>query len=1117
MSATKKQHDTGELRLELFGGPLLKRDGEVVRLSPHQAGLLAIVFSEGRTLIPRSLVQRNLWDIENGKAVRHRLSQLVYQTNRKCGCKVTRLDGEYVRVHREALRCDLDDWADMIRAKKFREACALVELGFLSACPEVSKSTFSDWLENQSIAKRGRLRSKALNGLDEARSACNRELVMEASEVLLRIDPNEEVAVCRMLRMGVMYGRVNEAVALYQSFAVSKDPSGQWTPREETQELLKAVRSMVGGQNEESRAPNDLTASVPLSGRAEELARLTRQVDRTNDKVLWKTVTIGGEAGLGKTRLVEAAVKSARLDGSSIIRASAAELERDIPLSPLLEGLKHYSAAAARRGCEQTWQPELDSLLSQVRERPRPDSHGDTHRAGLPRHTCEAFLQLLTKIASIRKVVFFLDDFQWADTDTAAVLHFLNRRWSAGNFTLLLAYRPEELRTGHPVTRLLQKLEADPATTTIRLGGIEDRRMRQLAESTSPRTLSTTELDEVTALANGNPMFLGALLAQSGTGGKPRPGGAVSVPPSLRQLINTRVERLDASAKKVISMLVVLEDAITLEQLMQIMGHNSDKCIDDKCIDAIEQLQSLRLVEWTGRKVRARPDIVRHALYRTLSPARRSMLHASMAELIRSRSEEPPLERVALHYFRAGDHELAHLYALEAAADADSKTAAERQQVLEFAYDVSKGVRRAPVAARLARLKYRSRELRAALRLGREALEDVSTLSLSESLTVRLIEADSRNLLGIDPVDTTLDELADIEREARRGGEERCLAAILDTTRQLIVRSGEHSRLGELVGRIGQLEEASDEVARCRILGATARVAALTDPVAALGNAEKAVQLAKQGGLRSALMLALHHHISVLIASGRLATKQGREAIEDVDAAAPMSSDAASHARILVNLAEWHTNIGHRKIARSFLEKVSAVTGSMDCPHIRCLEHLARMKLALAKPDAVEAELALARALDLEDPDGTPEGRPIDRFHERSASLLPTPPSLDKRLAAFGGCLLLEFARFNRASRVAREFPLNGSLDQAPVGLIVFHARLLSRKGDTAAALALLERGAAATSRRHPLSWMRLALETVRMARRNDSPRPELADRARATAESLELPGLAHDFAPFAD
>ncbi len=264
-------------------------------------------------------------------------------------------------------------------------------------------------------------------------------------------------------------------------------------------------------------------------------------------------------------------------------------------------------------------------------------------------------------------------------------------------------------------------------------------------------------------------------------------------------------------------------------------------------------------------------------------------------------------------------------------------------------------------------------------------------------------------------------------------------------------------------------------------------------------------------------MLALHHYISVLVASGRLATKQGREAIEDVDAAAPMSSDTASHVRILVNLAEWHTNIGHHKIAESFLEKVSAVAESMDCPQIRGLGHLAGVKLALARSDAVDAERALARVLDLEDPDGTPDCRTIDRFHERSALRLPTPASIDERLAAFGGTLLLEFARFGRASRVAEEYPLDDSLDQTPVGLIVFHARLLSRQGDTAAALALLERGTAAKSPRHPMSWMRLALETVRMARRNDSPRPELAERARAMAESLELPGLAHDFATFAD
>jgi len=1112
LSATTT-HDTRDLSLELFGGPLLRRDGEVVKLSPHQAALLAIAFSEARSRIPRKTVQRNLWDIEEGKAVRHRLSQLVYQTNRKCGRKVTQLDGEFIRVHREAVRCDLEDWADMIRRKKFRRAYAFIETGFLSACPEVGKSTFSDWVGYQLIAKRGRLRTEALVALEEAQSEDNRAIALEAAEILFRIDPDEEVALQRKMRMDVMYGEVNETEASYQAFGLRKDPSGQWIALRETRELFKAVRSMVEGRSEESPASNALAPAATMSGRADELTRLIRQVTRTDgNKVPWKTVTIGGEAGLGKTRLLEAAINRARLHGSAIIRASASELERDIPLSPLLEGLKQYSTTAARGESEQSWQPALDSLMSQLREPRGPGSHGDMRRDRLPRHTCEAFLGLLAEIACSRKVVLFLDDFQWADTATAAVLHFLKRRWSTGTFTLLLAYRPEELRTGHPVTRLLQQLEADPAATTIRLKGMEHHQMRQVAESTSPRKLSDTELDEVTALANGNPMFLGALLAQSATGDKPPPGGAVLVPPSLQQLVDTRVERLNAIARKMISVLVVLEDATTLEQLTQIMGHDSDQCVD-----AIEQLQTLHLVEWTGREVRARPDIVRHAIYRTLSSARRSMLHASMAELIRSRSGNPPLERVAFHYSRAGDHELAHLYAMEAASAADPKTAAERERVLRFAYDVSRGVRRTRVAVRLARLKYRSLELGAALPLSREALEDPSALSLSESLTVRLIEADSRNLLGIDPAETTLEKLAEIEKEARDGREERCLSAILAAARRLILRSRDHRRMDGLAADIGRLEGASDEVARCRGLGAMARVTAHTDPQAALASAEAAVRLAKQRGLRSGLLLALHHRISVLIICGRLATKQGREAIEEVAAAVPMSSDIASHARILLNLAEWHTNVGHRELAHEYIEQASAATASMDCPHILGLGHLARVKLALARQDAAEAEVALAGALDLANPEETPEGRPIDRFHERSVAELPTPPSLDERLAAFGGILLLEFARLKRASRIAREFPLSASLDQAPVCLIVFHARLLSRQGDTAGALALLERGAAETSQRYPLAWMRLALETVRMARRNATPRPELANRARAMAESLELTVLAHDFAPFVD
>ena len=118
-------------------------------------------------------------------------------------------------------------------------------------------------------------------------------------------------------------------------------------------------------------------------------------------------------------------------------------------------------------------------------------------------------------------------------------------------------------------------------------------------------------------------------------------------------------------------------------------------------------------------------------------------------------------------------------------------------------------------------------------------------------------------------------------------------------------------------------------------------------------------------------------------------------------------------------------------------------------------------------------------------------------------------------LAALEGTLLMELGKIQRVNQIAERHPLPESLGEASLGAILFHSRLRSRTGDLAGARALLVSGLEANESRRPLSWLRLSLELVRLARRNDDPQTELAQRARSRAEKLGLTGLAPEFLPF--
>ena len=198
MSATNRKRQHNSLTLQLFGGPRLWREGDTVRLSPNQEALLAIAFNSETDWVPKALVLRLLWDHRNSHTIRHNLSQLIYRTNQKCGCSVVAIEGEYLRARKDIVRCDLDDFATMLRTGKIREACELVRTGLLSASRAVQSERYLRWVEIQQVANRASFRRALIVSWNKAQATHDWEAAREALAALLRVDAD-----ARLFRVGI--------------------------------------------------------------------------------------------------------------------------------------------------------------------------------------------------------------------------------------------------------------------------------------------------------------------------------------------------------------------------------------------------------------------------------------------------------------------------------------------------------------------------------------------------------------------------------------------------------------------------------------------------------------------------------------------------------------------------------------------------------------------------------------------------------------------------------------------------------------------------------------------------------------------------------------------------
>ena len=1071
-----------------------------MRISPLQSALLALAFARRATRIPRLELQRFLWEPEDEKALRHRLSQLVYQANQTADARIFEAAGEHICVHRDAVSCDVDDYSAAVRSGELENAWNMLERGFLSACNYRRTSTFVDWIEEQRIVKRSLLRRAALSTWEEAEAAQEWPRARRSAEVLLHLDPREETILRRVMRARVLAGQVREAEAVYRAFAERIDPSGgQWTPERATKTLLRNVQDMRQDSAADSPSAAGRPPIPPLVGRRAELTELTRSLFERRPNGGWRTITVRGEAGVGKTRLVQEAIGSARFRGCRIMEASASQLERNISLSPLLDPLSDQWVLPFSRTLAEPWRSSLLALVPELQQGSKLRSSPPPPRAGeLSRPTCDAFLRLFTAIAESQKTILSVDSFQWMDDASIAVLQFLRRRWRRGELTLLVTYCEEELRPGSSVARFIREEEVRASATSIHLTALDKTAAVKLAKSVAPASSRKSRLAVIAKVAGGNPRFVIDLATGPDRNGQPRASSAdIPAPASVRRLVTRRLESLSDDTRKVVAGLAVVGNGTSLDRLRVITDSTRAECLD-----ALDTLHRLHLVDWTPQGIRFRHEIFGRAVYHQVHPSRRSVLHARTAKLLRRAPGGPALLEAARHYRLAGDLRHASLCAHDAIRRTHGRDVPGYLRLLEEAYELSQGSRRALIAARLARVCHDLRRLKSVLRFGAEALEGATGMSPSASVGVRLAMADARHLLGMDDTEESLAELRALEERARDAADDVRLARVLDARVQLLDRGGLRDAVVEELGRIRGMELPVHRAARCRILATLSMQAAHGDCEAGLRSGRRAVELARDDDLRAEAVLAGQRRTRALTDCGLLATEQGRETMRATRDLAEATGLRGCHAFILLDLAEWHTMANDHGTAARVLSEVRDLTGEMDCPHVRTLEQLARGNLAVARGDMEEGRKVLKAIQDVWTTGSEPNPAPV-------------PGEFVGALAALEGTLLMELGKIQRVNQIAERHPLPRSLGEASLGAILFHSRLRSRTGDLAGARELLVSSLEANKPRRPLVWLRVSLELVRLARRTGDPQTELAERVRRRALELGLTGLAHEFGPF--
>ncbi|WP_375127095.1 helix-turn-helix transcriptional regulator [Nonomuraea sp. GTA35] len=402
-------------------------------------------------------------------------------------------------------------------------------------------------------------------------------------------------------------------------------------------------------------------------GRARELAALGDGLARSRAGAS-STVLVGGEAGVGKTRLVKEFVDH-RAGDALVLVGGCLELGTEgLPFAPftaVLRGLvrelgRDAVAALVPGGNARA----LGRLLPEFGE---PGKDGPEARARL----FEQVLGLLERLAEERPVVLIVEDAHWADRSTRDLLTFLVRyQRTAARLLIVVTYRTDELHRNHPLRPLLAELGRVEWVTRAELRRLTRREAVALAAGILEREPSPADMDLIYARSEGNPLFVEALLNEC--------GGGEALPESLRDLLLASVERLPEETQELLRVASAGGQRIEHALLSAVAG------LDEGALSrALRPAVAGNVLVVDGEGYSFRHALIREALHDDLLPGEHVRLHTRYAEALERDLSILPAPRGAIelahHWHSAHDSTWALTSAWHAAAAARKSTAYDEQ------------------------------------------------------------------------------------------------------------------------------------------------------------------------------------------------------------------------------------------------------------------------------------------------------------------------------------------------------------------------------------------------------------------------------------------------------
>jgi DNA-binding SARP family transcriptional activator/predicted ATPase len=685
------------LRLNLLGSPHIAQNGGIVHVDTRKAIALIAYLAVNSGYQSRDHLAAILWAENDQIHARGALRRTLSALNTALGGVGLSIEREAIAFNHDAIQCDWYALQQHLRecqshGHSQREICpaclaplmqaaAILKGDFMQGFSLRDSAEFDQWQSQQSEHTR-RIHASVLYRLVRLYSdSGDYEAAVDIARKWSALDPLNEVAHRHLMQLYAWAEQREAAIRQYRECVRILDRELGTPPLEETSALYRlVVEDKI--KSRKQKAPVATVSSVPvknteipphalpLVGRSDaltQMAQLYHRMQHESDKLV---LCIEGEAGIGKTRLIEAFVASGQAHLPHFV-IHCYESETDLAYAPLIRALRNALAHPDwLQRMSVPWLNELVRLLPEiVTQRTDVVYQPITDNVAAQSRLLEAIAQAFDTVVSADKpMVLIVEDLQWVDRATLDFLSYYLRRTAHQPKLHILTWRDAKNDVSDYRQRVLAEVERAGVTLHfLHLQRLDSASVQQLAQHAG--IADSALIDRLYLESEGLPFFLVEFLAfvKAEAGHAGNGDAAWILPRSIESLLRSRLAFVGEAAQQLLGAASVIGRSFDDALLQECSGRSDDEMIAG--LDALLRYGLLiHKFEQQTQSYDFFHDTLRHLVYEDMNTARRRLLHKRTAyALLHRKSALANFSQVAgeiAHHFHKGgnDSEAAKYY-----------------------------------------------------------------------------------------------------------------------------------------------------------------------------------------------------------------------------------------------------------------------------------------------------------------------------------------------------------------------------------------------------------------------------------------------------------------------